>query len=109
DLCASVSEQRRRDDFTDVSFAKTEFIADRFIGDREIVAAGVKRRVKETNEGPIQSASRAETRRMRDEKGMISHASQLAQKLFVRARSKKNARCWYRTSDPLRVKQVLYH
>jgi len=22
---------------------------------------------------------------------------------------KSGARCWYRTSDPLRVKQVLYH
>src|SRR4051812_16640812 len=64
DLPAGVSKERGGDDRAHLPLVETELVADGFVRDREVVATGVKRGVKEANEGPVQPAPGTEPLRM---------------------------------------------
>src|SRR5207249_2337997 len=75
DQTAGIGEQGSCDDVAHLRFAEPEFAADCAIRERQIITAHVKRRVKQANEGPIQSAAWAKSRRMRSKNGSIRRVS----------------------------------
>ncbi len=44
-----------------------------------------------------------------DFENVLNQSHRIYVTLVIGVTEKSGARCWYRTSDPLRVKQVLYH
>src|SRR5207245_6514956 len=65
DQTAGIGEQGRCDDVAHLRFAEPEFAADCAIREREIITAHVERGVEQADQGPIQSAPWAKSRRMR--------------------------------------------